>query len=474
MTESEKVTCGDFFAGGGGVTRALYNHPMAEVLWVLNHDKTAIETNIFHHSDVKHYWADIYEQDEHEMERADLVHASIECTQHSRAKGGKEKETGSYMMGWELYRYVKYMMPYVLTIENVPEFKKWGPVDENNHPIPERRGEHFEEWKQAFIDLGYSYKESIRNAADDGIPQQRTRYFAYFYLEGIDIDFPKPTHAKNGRDGKLPWVACRPFIETDKIGTSIFGRQFNKSLPRHLRKPLVPNTLKRIAGGIKKLYPEYHQFLCQYYGNFQVQDLESPINAVVCRDVHQLVTVEKVKFVMDYCRADIYQGLDDPLKPQLTRQTKQFVSFISHQNSSNGNPEANNHSLDDTMRAITTREKIQFICSYFNSGGNPGSQNQSLDEPINAILTSPTHKSLTTIVDDFDVFVRFLNKEELGLCSTFPRDYFSKPGLKLSGKKAIKLIGNSVPPDWARKILSPAIEAIHKYKHEKSKESAEV
>ena len=498
------ITAGDFFAGGGGVTRALYNMPDVNVKWVLNHDKKAINTNMFHHKGVKHYWADIFVQDEHEIEPVDIIWASIECTQHSKAKGGSDKDVGSYMMGWELVRYLKFLEPLVIGIENVPEFKKWGPVDCNGKPMKNREGEEFKKWKKTIMDMGYQYKESIRNAADDGLPTRRVRYFAFFFREGINIEFPESTHDKTGRHGKMKWQSCRKYIDTHDHGTSIFGRKYNESLPRHQRKPLCENTLRRIAGGIKKYAKDFDTFICQYYGasdqtqslddplntvttkdrhqlitqdyggrGVRGQSISSPINTIAARNVHRLITLEKLQFIQDHCHTSNYNMPDEPLNPQLTRQTKQFISAYFN---SGGSPEMNNHPIDGPLPSLTTQkknslvtieEKLQFISSYFNSGGSPESQNQSMDAPINTILAGPNKKALVTIIKDFDIKARFLTKEELAACSTFPRDYFSKPGLNLSTKDAIKLIGNAVPPEWARILIYPAISSIKEYKEVK-------
>lgn len=467
MFDRDTISVGEFFAGSGGVTHAMENIPGMKVKWVLNHDKTAIRTNIFHHKEIKHYWADVYAQDEHEMEPVDFIWASIECTQHSRAKGGGEKNIGSYTMGYELVRYIKHLMPLIIGIENVPEFKKWAPCDETGKPDKKRIGEEFELWKKTITDLGYEYSESIRNAADDGMPTRRVRYFAFFIMRGLCSSFPWPehTHSKNGTDGKEKWMPCRPYINVSDEGKSIFGR----------KKPLCQNTLKRIAGGIRKFAPDL-QFIFQYYGTgTNVQSTEKPLNTVTTKDRHVLVSYEKIKFIQDHCHQDHYCGIDEPISPQLTRQNKQIVtanaSFISKQYNSNGNPGANNHGLEDPLGAITTKEKMQFITTYFNSSGNPGSQNQSIDAPLNTILTGTNKKGLISVIGnilDFDIKMRFLSVKELSLCSTFPGDYFTKEGLRLSTKDAVRLIGNAVPPLWAQKLISPAVNILLKFKKTKA------
>ncbi|MDD4970849.1 MAG: DNA cytosine methyltransferase [Paludibacter sp.] len=548
MIPELEITSGDFLAGGGGVTEAMAKTSGMKVKWVLNHNKIAIRTNIFNHKGVKHFWSDIYKQDEHEMEPVDFVWASIECSQHSNAKGGGEKNIGSYMLGWELVRYLKYMYPLIIGIENVPEFKKWAPLDKKGKPDKKRIGEEFERWKNAICALGYDYHESIRNAANDGIPTRRIRYFAFFTRKelGMQVNWPEQTHSKNGTGGFKKWVACKDYIDLKNEGNSIFGRKFNPNLQKNKRHPICTNTQRRIAGGIKRFAPELYsalqefskQFIVHYYSNGNTsQSINDPLNTISTKDRHMLVTLEKMQFIQDYCRADIYDKVEDPLSPQLTWQTKHLITiekqfladyysrddtahsldgpantircdnskhlvsakfiskhfsgdghnaesldgplpsittidhnsiitanFISKQYNSNGTPEANNYSVDDPLGALTTQEKNQFITAYFNSSNNPESQNQDVESPLGSILTGTNKKALITAFQkglvDFDIKMRFLDPEELAAISTFPKKYFTHPQLKLTKKEQTWLIGNAVPPEWAKKIISPVVDEL--------------
>lgn len=535
------ITAGDFLAGGGGVTEALSQIPSINVKWVLNHDPIAIRTNLFHHR-VKHFWVDIYKQKETDLEPVDFAWASIECTQHSKANGGRSKKIGSYTLAWELERYIKFLQPFVLGIENVPEFKKWAPLDEDGHPIKDKIGEEFENWKRRICNLGYDYHEYINNAADFGLPTRRLRYFAFFTKKelGMKVNWPVPTHNKNGAHGKQKWVACKNYIDLGNEGVSIFGREYNPLVPKNKRQALVPNSLKRIAGGIKKYAPEL-SFIFQYYGNGDnVQSLDAPLNTVTTKDRHVLVTLEKIQFLQDYygrdntahgldkpanaartenskhlitidklqfvddhIQADSYNHVNEPLNPQLTRQNKRLISvegkmlvqhysgehsssideplptittvdhntivdvkaqFIASQYNSNGNPGANNLSIEDPIHAITTQEKFQFITTYFSSNGNQGSQNSSLEDPMGTITTATNKKALiTALMDgslDFDVKMRFITPEELSRISSFPEKYFTDKRLKLTVKEQVKLIGNAVPPEWAKLMIQPVIEEL--------------
>ncbi len=499
-----EITAGDFLAGGGGVTEAMNQVPGMKVKWVLNHDKTAIRTNLFHHKQVKHFWADLYKQDEHEMEPVDFAWASIECTQHSTANGGREKKLGSYMLGWELVRYTKHLQPLVLGIENVPEFKKWAPL-KNGVPDGTRKGEEFEKWKATICAMGYDYYERIMNAADYGLPTRRVRYFAFFMSKSIDMQvrWPEPTHNRFGTNGLKKWVACKTYINLTEEGNSIFGRRFNPAVAKGKRNQLSPNTLQRIAGGIRKFAPEL-SFIFQYYGSgLNAQATSAPLNTVRTKDCHALVTIDKKQFVQDHVQTDNYNTTDEPLNPILTRQTKQLITlekiqflqdyygrtdtatnldapantirtenskhlitaqFISPQYNSNGNPAANNNSIDEPLHTITTQEKSQFISTWFNSSGNPASQNQGIDMPLGSILTGTNKQALITAIEngeiDFDIKMRFLHPEELSRISTFPKQYFTNPLLKLTKKEQVKLIGNAVPVDWARQIIAPVVAGL--------------
>lgn len=470
-----ELTAGEFFAGGGGWTSGLEKIPGIKTKWILNHDEIAIKTNAFHHKNVKVYWADIYAQDEHELERVDYLHASIECTQHSNANAGRDKKIGSYTMGWELYRYLKFLQPLAISIENVPEFKKWAPVDESGKPIKNRKGEEFVRWKNAIMALGYEYKESIRNAADDGLPTRRVRYFGFFFRSGMNIHFPSFTHSKNGEKGLKKHEPCRPHIDVNNYGESIFGRQFNLNLKKQHRKEISDNSKRRIGAGIMRYYPELVQFLAHHYGGNpeRYQSLDGPINTIPTANKHQLITIEKLQFIMDYCRTDNFNKLSEPLKPVLTRQTKQIVSIENFLCQVYGGSNQS-QTLDAPINTVPCRdvhqlirlEKIQFIARTFNSNGNPGYNVQSLEEPLTAVLQNNKHQ-LITFLDNFDIKARFLTKEELAACSTFPKDYFSKPELKLSHKKAIKLIGNAVPPKWATLLMAPNVANMINYKLQK-------
>jgi DNA (cytosine-5)-methyltransferase 1 len=505
---TETIKFADLFAGGGGTSTGAFMVPGIHVSWALNHNAIAIKTHAANHPETKHYQADIRTQNVKELEPVDVLWASLECTNHSKAKGGKDKEEGSFTLGWELPRYVQHCDPTYIYIENVPEFIRWGELN-NGKRVKGKEGLEYLRWVKAIKDLGYAnYERRFLNAADYGCPTRRIRYFGIFSKPGYPIVWPKPTHAEKENMFGLPkWKPCKDYIDLKDEGKSIFGRE---------RGPLSVNTLKRLSGGIKKFAPEVY-FIMKYYGNGDnCQSINSPLHTIRTKESHCLIKCEKLQFIQDHCHTDNYNRLDDPLNPQLTRQTKQLITvekqFISKYFSSEpGRNQCHcqgidlpfptiktvdgatlvttkaqfytraltndyaNQSLDKPAPTITTfgsdalvtietkqdKEKFQFITTYFNGNGNPGAQNESLERPLGSILTHPDKKALVTAEHegfvDFDIKMRFLHDQELSAIMGFPEGYFHKPELKLSRKDIIKMVGNAVPVQMASALLNPVV-----------------
>ena len=92
----------------------------------------------------------------------DLILASPECTNHSVAKGAKERSEESKRTVFEVIRYAKVFRPKWLVIENVIQMSSW-----SEHP----------KLLEELWDLDYFVKETKLNAKDFGVPQSRKRLF---------------------------------------------------------------------------------------------------------------------------------------------------------------------------------------------------------------------------------------------------------------------------------------------------------
>ena len=153
------------------------------------------------------------------------------------------------------------------------------------------------------------------------------------------------------------------------------------------------------------------------------------------------------------------------------------AGYYSAQIESNVEIDVQTQSIDKPLNSCTTKdrhqllrlEKLQFLTNYYNSNGAPEHNTSLLSSPLPPQLTEQKQQ-IVTILDGFDIKARFLNREELAACSTFPRKYFSGSELKLSNKAAVKMIGNAVPPEWAKKLIQHNIEAIKVYKSKSTKD----
>lgn len=449
----KQITFADLFAGGGGTSSGALRVPGVHVSWALNHDPIAIKTHKANHPETKHYTADIRTQNVKVLEKVNVLWASLECTEHSKAKGGKDKDIGSFTLGWEVHRYVEHCDPDAIMFENVPEFVRWGKLKKGKR-VKGKEGLEYLRWIKSIKDLGYpNYQRQFLNAADYGCPTRRVRYFGIFTKPGIPIVWPKATHAKDENLYDLPkWKACKDYLDLENEGNSIFGREFNEDIPKGKRKPLVTNTLRRIAGGIRKFAPEVYMIM-KYYGNsnqgnnFNCQSVNSPLHTIRTKDSHVLIKVEKNQFIQDYCFTDTHQALDEPLRTQLTRQTKQLITidkkFLSkYYNGTRPDGREQHHcqDLDSPCPTITAsgnvpaiisvqgqfimdnynREnvcsscdkpattitasgykrlittKAHFISQQNNSNGKPEANNKSIDDPLNSLTTDEKFQFITT------------------------------------------------------------------------------
>ncbi|MDF0544182.1 DNA cytosine methyltransferase [Sphingobium sp. H39-3-25] len=89
-------------------------------------------------------------------------------------------------------------VPQVIMLENVEEFREWGPLDDEGKPIKERKGEEFQLWVRRIRKLGYKVEHQELRACDYGAPTSRKRLFLIARRDGHPIVWPKPTHGRRG------------------------------------------------------------------------------------------------------------------------------------------------------------------------------------------------------------------------------------------------------------------------------------
>lgn len=451
------LTFGDLFAGGGGTTTGAFMVPGVKVLWALNHSELAIKTHEDNHPETTHYKADIRQQDEKELSKVDVLWASLECTNFSVAKGGKPKNEDSRTLAWELPRYIIHCQPKIIMIENVREFMSWGPIDSKGRPVKMKNGTCYEEWIEGIKSLGYEhYDYRIMNSADYGAHTSRRRFFGVFCKKGIKFEFPEPTHSKEGGFFCEKWKSCKELIDLENTGNSIFGR----------KKPLVDKSIRRIAAGIKKFYPEM-SFILKYYGTGEnLVSLDQPLHTITTKDRHMLVSLEKKQFITKHYNSgdnpeSQIQSLEQPAATITGSNKLSLVTVEKRQFISDHIWGASNQEIDKPLNALVTKplkQLVTFIASTYNSNNNPGANVSSTDKPLPAITSNFKHQvvAVENTGIDFDVKVRFLNAKELSDITGFPKDY----KYNCSNANALWMIGNTVPPVLSKVLVESAKKAI--------------
>lgn len=422
----------DCFAGGGGASVGIEMALGRSVDIAVNHDPQAIRMHRVNHPDTLHLTEDIFKVDLQKYvgdRHVDLMWASPDCTSHSKAKGGQPRKKGLRILPWAVYKHAKTLLPDVIIMENVEEIQQWGPLDEDGHPIPERRGEDYRKFITAMTSLGYDFDSRELVAADYGAPTTRKRWYAIFRRDGKKIVWPVPTHSKDGI--RLPkWKECGDYIDWSDLGKSIFER----------KKPLAAATMDRIGNGVRKyIIDNPHPyivkskdalaFIIQYHGETRQGDsrgqlLTEPIKTIDTSNRYGLVTA----FVTKFYKTGIGQGCDEPLHT-ITTSPGHF-GLVS-----------------------------AFMVKYYGTGCG-----QTLDKPLGTITTKDRFGLVNVLIEIDgeqyvikDIFLRMLKPEELKLMQGFPEDYIIDRDI--AGKtypivERVARIGNSVVPVMAEALVS--------------------
>ncbi|GGM52262.1 hypothetical protein GCM10009006_36780 [Haloarcula argentinensis] len=216
----------------------------------VNHWERAIETHAANHPWARHFHDDIQNVNPREVfdERnptVTILSGGIECTHWSAARGGKPVDEQQRMPAWDFLTWVQKLRPEHVLVENVPEFRSWGPVDEDDQPT--RNGETFDQWINSFHSLGYSLNWTVLNAADYGDPTSRERLFIMATREGRPT-FPDPTHTEDGHGDTEKWRPAAEIIDWSDPGGSIWTRDLHDARKR----PLKNSTVQRIAEGLRR------------------------------------------------------------------------------------------------------------------------------------------------------------------------------------------------------------------------------
>lgn len=271
----------DNFAGGGGASMGIEMATGRPVDIAINHNAKALGMHHINHPYTDHYCESVWSVDPVKACNGvpvQLAWFSPDCTHFSKARGGTPKKKEIRGLAWVAVKWMLEVRPEIVPLENVEEFRTWGPLNEYSQPIKERAGETFnafmgiittgietdhpgyiecleflgleaseERAQQLANGLGYQVEFKELRACDFGAPTTRKRFFMVARCDGLPICWPEPTHGDpkslEVQSGKLkPYQTAAECIDWSIPVKSIFSR----------KKPLAKATEERIARGLKK------------------------------------------------------------------------------------------------------------------------------------------------------------------------------------------------------------------------------
>lgn len=494
----------DLFCGAGGVTEGVENarnkigDKIAKVIYCVNHDPVAIASHTANHPDCEHAIEDIRTFDVskivqvvEEVKANDpdaiiVVWASIDCTQHSKAKGNLPKDADSRTLAWDLYPYIDQINPDYLMIENVKEFMKWGALDENNMVIKEQQGIYYDAWVESIQNRGYRYEFKVLNSADYGAYQSRERLFIIFARGLLPISFPKPTHSKKNTN-LAKWMPVRDVLDLHIEGSSIFTRKYE----------LSERTKLRILAGVKKhLGRESREvsFVKSYYSkpnNDSSSSIESPSPTITTIPHQALITAKRIEdcFIMKYLGNNVKSGINNGVsvnEPCVTITTQSRLALIKSEYMMRYNTgDGYILKVDRPSPTILTKDTVAKVSvEHFILNPQWGNQSKGINEPCFTIIArtdkappylvqldcgnfaievyetdSPTTKELKKVMAEFgiiDIKFRMFLIPELKRIQGF-RDNYILTGTKELQKKHI---GNAVHTIMAQRITESIAKSL--------------
>lgn len=501
----------DSFAGGGGASSGIAAALGRDPDYAINHDAEALAMHRVNHPGAVHLSQNIWRVDPARVASrrpVGLLWASPDCKHFSKAKGGRPVKREIRDLAWTVVLWARRARPRVIILENVEEFRDWGPlIDDGNgqwKPCPARRGETFSRWVGDLRRLGYRVEWRELRACDYGAPTIRKRLFLIARRDGRPIVWPTPTHgAPSDPDviagRKKPWRTAAEIIDWSLPCHSIFLTREEARIVG-VNRPLAEATMARIAKGVKRYVIDAAEpfiVTANHQGDhFRGQGLGEPFKAVTsARDAHGLVTPflapvthrcdtrvndareplrtittsrrgeqALIAPVLTGCGGRAAQSPPKPLTSPMNTATAKADQILVAAHLTKFSENSVGEMPDEPVRTVTAQgchiaEVRAFLIKYYGSGG----QWQDCRDPVHTV---PTRDRLGVVIvggepyEIVDIGMRMLSARELFRAQGFPDSYIIDRGMmpdgteiKLTKTASIRMCGNSVCPPIAEALV---------------------
>ncbi|PXV88420.1 DNA (cytosine-5)-methyltransferase 1 [Lachnotalea glycerini] len=502
----------DNFAGGGEASTGIELATGRSVDIAINHDPEAIKMHKANHPSTKHYCESVWDVNPVEACKGRpvaLAWFSPDCKHFSKAKGGTPVKKEIRGLAWVAIRWAAAVRPRVIMLENVEEFKTWGPLrpqrdketgrcivydfsDRKNkneqkrkpkfrvaqpgevvplnlqvmEPDPKRKGRTFRKFVKALEALGYEVEFKELVAADFGTPTKRKRFFMIARCDGHPIVWPEPTHApvdseKVKADICKPYVGAYTQIDFNRPCPSIFdtAEEIKEKYKIRAVRPLAPKTMQRIARGLQKFVIDNEEpFIVQVNHSGSdwsyTHSMNEPLATVDGSNRYGLVT----SFLHKYYDGN-YKGAGSSLSEPLHTVTAVDHNSIVTTNLIQMNNNCDGRDIRQPIPTITAGdghfgEVRAFLIKYYGQGTG-----QEIKEPLDTVTSNDRFGLVTIHGVDYqivDIGLRMLEPKELYGCQGFPDDYIIDKdfeGKTYSRTEQVKRCGNAVPPPFANVLV---------------------
>jgi DNA (cytosine-5)-methyltransferase 1 len=397
----------DNFSGGGGASTGIEMATGYSVDIAINHDPEAIKMHKANHPNTKHYCENVWAVDPVKAcngHPVGLAWFSPDCKHFSKAKGGKPKDKNIRGLAWVACRWAGLVRPRVIMLENVEEFKTWGPLNRGHHPIKAKQGKTFEKFVQQLTDLGYEVEFRELVAADYGAPTMRKRFFMIARCDGKPIVWPEPTHAPADSDevkaGLLkPYVGAYTQLDFSLPCPSIFdtSEEIKEKYGIRAVRPLAPKTMERIARGLKKFVLDNPEpFIVPIgYGERKgqaprVHDIEKPLPTIVGSGKHYLCEPTLAPYMGTNTTNHPGGNCKDPIHTITTGNQHCLISpTLIQYHSETAQGEVRGQTIEDPIMTVDGSNRYGLVTSFIQKyyGGNYQGNGSDIKEPLHTITT---------------------------------------------------------------------------------------
>lgn len=487
----------DNFAGGGGASTGIEMATGHSPDIAINHDPDAVRMHKANHPDTKHYCENVWDVDPVEVcggHPVGLAWFSPDCKHFSKAKGGKPKDKNIRGLAWVALRWAGLIRPRVIMLENVEEFKTWGPLNRRHRPIKAKRGQTYRKFISQLQSLGYEVRTREIVAANYGTPTMRKRFFLIARCDGRPIIWPEPTHGPTGSlevaaGFKKPYMGAYTQIDFSLPCPSIFdtAEEIRKKYGIRAVRPLAEKTMRRIARGMKKFVldnPEPFVIRCGHDGKRRPQDIEEPVISITAKHGFGLMIPALIQYHSETCGKEVRgQQVSEPIMTVDTSNRYALVSaFI--QKYFDGGYKGAGAGMKEPLPTVTAVDHNS-LCTAYLVQLNNHCDGKDIALPIPTITAGDGHFGevraflikyygrdtgqdiggpLDTVTpqDRFglveiqgvdyrivDIGLRMLEPKELYGCQGFPDDYIIDrdcDGRPYSRAEQVKRCGNAVCP----------------------------